>query len=232
MNNSSGNNTRNSILNAINNLIDSNQKDNPYDKTFIGRIKTVKGNNLYDIIINGKTYQNIKGLPFFNYNVNSVVYCLAPQGNMNQLRIILDLDKKVNLNCDNINTKEIVMGNTSIEDINGLLEISNSQGVNINNNSVETIIDKSLTANGYIKYSSGLIIQWGSASIAQDIRAGQIYLNTSFTTTDYSIILQLGTPSTINQYMNGSGINSKTISYFVYSTECYANNMNWIAIGY
>ena len=62
------NKEQDAILNAIEILINSNSKKDPYDKTFIGRISAINGNNKYNVVINGRTYENIKGLPFLNYN--------------------------------------------------------------------------------------------------------------------------------------------------------------------
>lgn len=99
MDSKNGVDVRNSMLNAIETLIDS--KSYSYDKTFIGRIISVNGNNYYNVKINGKIYNNIKGLPLFQFKRNGLVYCFAPQGNLNQLMIILSLDD-VNINVDKI----------------------------------------------------------------------------------------------------------------------------------
>lgn len=241
MNNSSGNNARNSILNAINNLIDSNKKDNPYDKTFIGRIKTVNGNNLYDVIINGKTYQNIKGLPLFNYNVNSIVYCLAPQGNMNQLRIILDLDKNIdiilkniyadNINANTINSDVINIGSSQLTDSAGLLNLINVSGMKINLNDVDAIVSKSLTTDGYIKYSSGLIIQWGRGSIATAKSFPLAFSNDVWAVVATSMPeSSIGTYANLNIYsLSTSGFTARMGGSS--STDTSGSRFSFIAIG-
>lgn len=168
MNNNTNTKTRNAIVSAINNLIESNSKNNPYDKTFIGRItdNTNGSKNLYNVSINGKIYENIKGLPLFNFKNNSIVYCIAPQGNMNLLRIVVSLDKNIDIilkdiYANDINADIINVGSSQLTDGTGLLNLANANGMKINSNDVDTIVSKSLTTNGYIKYSSGLIIQWG-----------------------------------------------------------------------
>lgn len=183
MNNNTNTKTRNAIVSAINNLIEANSKDNPYDKTFIGRITddTNSSKNLYNVSINGKIYENIKGLPLFNFKNNSIVYCIAPQGNMNLLRIVVSLDKNIdiilkniyanNINANTIDSNEISsdiisVGSSQLTDSTGLLNLTNANGMKINSNDVDPIVSKSLTTDGYIKYSSGLTIQWGRGNIA------------------------------------------------------------------
>lgn len=84
---------REAMLNAIDNLVYSNEKTSPYDRTFLGRVKSVKGNNKYDVIINSKTYIDILGIKSFEVSENDIVYCIAPQGNMNLLRVLFSLSK-------------------------------------------------------------------------------------------------------------------------------------------
>ena len=171
MNNNTSAKTRSAIVSAINNLIESNSKNNPYDKTFIGRItdNTNSSKNLYNVSINGKIYENIKGLPLFNFKNNSMVYCIAPQGNMNLLRIILSLDNNVDLSFKNLNIQKLDISGIDLQNISNYLSISSLNtlnGLKVNDKMVDSIDSMSLTANGYIKYTSGLIIQWGTASIA------------------------------------------------------------------
>lgn len=93
MEENSGKEVRSAMLDAISTLIKSNEKTNPYDKTYIGRIDKSRGNDKYDVVINGKTYTNIPALSIFSFNKYDIVWCKAPQNNMNQLRITVGLSK-------------------------------------------------------------------------------------------------------------------------------------------
>ena len=93
MDGQSGVEIRNSILDAMENLISSNKKSSSFDKMFLGRIKSVKGVNLYDVVINGKLYTNVQGIKSFEVNINDIVFCIAPQNNINMLRVLFSLSK-------------------------------------------------------------------------------------------------------------------------------------------
>lgn len=199
-------NAKNSILNAINNLIEANSKNNPYDKTFIGRITAIGSNNQYNVAINGKIYENIKGLPLFSFNLNDMVYCLAPQGNLNQLRIILGLGKP---------------------------------GLKIGDCEVDAIESISLTSNGYVKYKSGLIIQWGeqrwartNSNVTKDVS-----LNIAFSTSNYSVTATLYESSENGYHITTTALFSKNetqfrLGCFVVNVSSYCSGFDWIAIGY
>lgn len=89
------------------------------------------------------------------------------------------------------------------------------------------IVAKSLGQNGYIKYASGLIMQWGRILIATS--STQITLPVSFSNTDYTFIC---TPNrdtgndmpvvTTGNYATGSCYGKASIDTYV----------RWIAIGY
>lgn len=93
MDGQSGVEIRNSILEAMENLISSNKKSSSFDKMFLGRVKSVKGVNLYDVVINGKLYTNVQGIKSFEVNINDIVFCIAPQNNINMLRVLFSLSK-------------------------------------------------------------------------------------------------------------------------------------------
>jgi hypothetical protein len=103
------------------------------------------------------------------------------------------------------------------------------------------IVAKSLSANGYIKYASGLIIQWGRGqSVAQGT---PISFPTSFTTTSsyYVNINSIGNgkkPSVYSYDKNGNNAFKVYGRYFndTSSTTVVAtydvDDFTWIAIGY
>lgn len=93
MDGQSGVEIRNSILDAMGNLISTDKKSSSFDKMFLGRIKNVKNTNLYDVIINGKTYANVQGIKSFEVNTNDIVFCIVPQNNINMLRVLFSLSK-------------------------------------------------------------------------------------------------------------------------------------------
>ena len=90
----------------------------------------------------------------------------------------------------------------------------------------EAIVAKSLGTNGYIKYASGLIMQWGRALIA--ISSTQITFPVSFSNTNYIIICtpyrESGEMPVVvtRDYATG-------LCYGQASIETY---IRWLAIGY
>lgn len=92
--------------------------------------------------------------------------------------------------------------------------------------SVTAMSSQSLSANGYVKYNNGLIIQWGYSSVDND----QVTLPTPFSNTNYRVCAT---------YMNTSSIGSSyghVVTYPTSTTSFYANTeagiYQWIAIGY
>ena len=99
------------------------------------------------------------------------------------------------------------------------------------------IINDNLGQNGYVKYSNGLLMQWGYSSSSG--RNKTIYLPTSFYDTNYSVLVTM--KRTVDDTTNYTGdVWTQNISSFVlvpvatwgadnyvYATE----GMNWFAIG-
>lgn len=59
----------------------------PRDITQRGRV-TVANNNLYSVLINGKTYENLTALNGVTFAVNDIVWVTAPQGNFSLMFIL------------------------------------------------------------------------------------------------------------------------------------------------
>lgn len=94
------------------------------------------------------------------------------------------------------------------------------------------IIAQSLTANGYVKFANGLIIQWGNLNVGTTNT--KVSLPISFTNNAYRITVTstwnadaIGTTLTAEYHNTGA----KTTSAF-YIRSNYSNAMDWIAIGY
>lgn len=97
---------------------------------------------------------------------------------------------------------------------------------------VSVVVKNYLNGNsGYVKYSDGLIIQWGQNTTAS--QEAKISLLTSFTTTTYFVALQLVNKRQSSQ-QNISPYDKSTSSFYRTcngGTE-YNNPIAWIAIGY
>ena len=96
------------------------------------------------------------------------------------------------------------------------------------------IADKSLGENGYIKYTNGLMIQWGksTSTVGKDSNI-TIQFPTSFSSTVFAV---LATGFKDGTQQSGGGENvvrSWTTSSFIFYHGRDATNMNvlWIAIG-
>lgn len=150
---------REAMLNAIDNLVYSNEKTSPYDRTFLGRIKSVKGNNKYDVIINSKIYVDILGIKSFEVSENDIVYCIAPQGNMNLLRVLFSLSKDLK------NIQEIKKAIIDLQNkLSGIdLPFNKGQGIILNANDAQyklygdgqsSSIFWEITKNGQTEYIS------------------------------------------------------------------------------
>lgn len=89
----------------------------------------------------------------------------------------------------------------------------------------------SKSQNGYIKFSNGIIIQWGQVSAGSGSGDNTVTLPTAFTTTNYSVTAQfIGNPGQI--YQNGC----HTLTTTSFKIHSYGGNVTgvkkWIAIGY
>ena len=69
----------NALLKGIEHIVKKELEKAPIDKTYTGIIKTVKENNLYDIIMQGQLYTNVPSI-FKGLTVNSTVKVKIPQG--------------------------------------------------------------------------------------------------------------------------------------------------------
>jgi hypothetical protein len=98
---------------------------------------------------------------------------------------------------------------------------------NANDLGGSAIVAKSLGANGYIKYASGLIIQWGGISINGE---GVLTLNVNFSNSLWTIVMQANNgPGDFTQY----SISEKNINKCkVTANNTGARGMMWVAIGY
>jgi hypothetical protein len=95
----------------------------------------------------------------------------------------------------------------------------------------EAIAAKSLGINGYIKYSSGLIMQWGHAEKSSGITWGTTFnMNVSFVS-DYIVTgcNSTGTTGSINVNKNNL---SSFITYVDSNIQTPITALNWFAIGY
>jgi hypothetical protein len=90
----------------------------------------------------------------------------------------------------------------------------------------------SLSANGYVKLPSGVIIQWGrTASIAAAGGTATITLPLAYTTTNYTVSLS---PDTITTSANaGQYATARTTTTFLLSNQSpTTSTFGWQAIGY
>lgn len=138
-----------------------------------------------------------------------------------------DLKITGNLNVDGNNNW---MGGGAVETViqNCIIKSSNT---------TETV---SSTQNNYVKYNSGLIIQWGHTAVSTDNRV-LITFAYPFVDANYSIVVLDGDNSDWNNYMNGyrlDGTNAgQSMPLGKNSAQCQiakrgiSNNFDWIAIG-
>ena len=99
------------------------------------------------------------------------------------------------------------------------------------------IINDNLGQNGYVKYSNGLLMQWGYSSSSG--RNKTIYLPTSFYDTNYSVLVTM--KRTVDDTTNYTGdVWTKNKSSFLmfglyHSTDtnngAFWGGFNWFAIG-
>ena len=92
-------------------------------------------------------------------------------------------------------------------------------------NDLESIVAQSLGQNGYVKYSSGLIVQWGMINI-QGQTTTNLPLPISFTT-NYTIVATCRSDNTLRTVVAYSHNMSLAKLYASAGTDVF-----WIAIGY
>ena len=96
----------------------------------------------------------------------------------------------------------------------------------------EAIVAKSITNTGYIKYVSGLIIQWGSIGNPNNITAMSITFPIAFSSPPVVVVVGKNSTSTYTAQkynINTYGISSKT---FYIAAEIAPKYLDYIAIGY
>ena len=98
---------------------------------------------------------------------------------------------------------------------------------------IEQIITKSININGYIKYASGLILQWGRTKIANPTFAENVYreliiLPISFSSNHYSIVL---TRNSADKIAGIQPIYSNSFN-IICESDMTDNWYYWFAIGY
>lgn len=74
-----------SLIKTTLNATDAKIKKAPFDKTLKGKITQTLSSGKYKVMINGNEYTAKSKA---EYNVNDIVYVLAPRGNYNDLIII------------------------------------------------------------------------------------------------------------------------------------------------
>lgn len=95
------------------------------------------------------------------------------------------------------------------------------------------IIRQSINLNGYIKYASGLILQWGRTKIAdtsliQGVYIKQISLPISFSDNQYSVVL---TKNSIDKIAGAQAIYMSSFN-IVCESDMTNSTYYWFAIGY
>lgn len=90
------------------------------------------------------------------------------------------------------------------------------------------IVAALLEQNGYVKFSNGLILQWGDCSDNQGFSARMITFPLGFSNACYSLIASTKNESTKLEYNSGNGIVlSKTQAKIVFDGE----GGYWFAVG-
>jgi hypothetical protein len=94
----------------------------------------------------------------------------------------------------------------------------------------EQIVAKSLGTNGYIKYASGLVMQWGVVGFTES-GSKEVSLPIGFST---SYIITTGSAAdSINDIPRVSAFPSYSDGLNKFTVQSSrANNVNWFAIGY
>lgn len=83
------------ILNGIDYLITKEIKDAPFDKVYTGIIKTVNGNNTYDLTIGGNLYRGVPSMFKASFVENDTVKVVSPQNQMGNIFIFGKMNMEV-----------------------------------------------------------------------------------------------------------------------------------------
>lgn len=145
-------------------------------------------------------------------------------------------DNEVTLTRGNYNTRVVQQddGNFVIYKNNkAVLACHNEEILTAPNNVNATITHSIVTtsgilkaSNGYVKFGNGLIIQWGTASTG-----GTVTLPTSFTSSNYSVVLTR--VNTDTKYHGGSYVKTLSPTNFTFSgADANSKPHTWLAIGY
>lgn len=83
-----GNEIAESIISAINIIVDSKLSKSGFDKTYTAKIIHITPQNKYTVLIQNKKYSNIPSRDNAMYSVGDIVDCTARLGQMSQLKIV------------------------------------------------------------------------------------------------------------------------------------------------
>lgn len=136
-----------------------------------------------------------------------------------------------------------VTDGTVLESLNNKIDIDGGNYVgspiesiiNTKLDEVSNIANSKLSAttggNGYIRFSNGLIIQWGYIGISGDPQTVTTSLPTAFSNTNYRVCV---TATGMNDWWNewGLGTLSKSTTNFSVYAKTKNKPLEWIAIGY
>lgn len=91
---------------------------------------------------------------------------------------------------------------------------------------------KSLSGNGYVKLSNGLIIQWGVASTGQSYNSSKVVLPIAFTSTFLSLtVTAYGNSTNYDKYTKQQQFTKNGLSAFRVAGQSLGAHVSWIAIG-
>jgi hypothetical protein len=97
-------------------------------------------------------------------------------------------------------------------------------------NDLEAVAAKSLSSNGYVKYSNGLIIQWGTQVVEANTQSANVTFPISFSDNNWHAVATNVYSGNAYYYFNGgttSGMNIVQSTTFPSITY-----FSWIAVGY
>ena len=83
------------ILDGVDYLITKEIKDAPFDKVYTGVIKTVNGDNTYDLTIGGNLYKGVPSMFKASFVENDTVKVVSPQNQMGNIFIFGKMNMEV-----------------------------------------------------------------------------------------------------------------------------------------
>lgn len=225
------------------------KKSNPtlqQDNTSItkGTVPTSGGtptnNNTYSISYRDNDGKNVGSL-IYHYNTNKDVharlYVYKSSASTDTadvyLRVYYNADGNYGIllsadNADNDTNQSLTKVTTSVNDIT----IPCMGWVNkVLNTSGRGLATFSKSANGYYKFTNGLIIQWGTTTTADNETT--ITLPTAFTSTNYAVSCTVIANNAAYQRTLKNDNSRTTTAFTTYMSGVNGNsNFTWIAIGY